>query len=289
MKTSFFGFNKPEAGGPAPSTKEVETLPVKTIVEEIHETFYSEVDRLLEEAKILKPLDTDKQALITKSARLQALGFTNTKEVIESSAEVFRLAKLEGENQSKELLVDTINYFNQHYPQYKFITEESVKKICEKYNLVYSIISNYVGTVPDANIEQMENFKIKEEDACYFKKTIYMGSRMMWGGRNEDPDDYISHYQFVKATTATKENTQKAFQQNRDYHESYGKSPLEICAPLKDFKKDLEVKDFKLSKREIPDPIVLQPVFYNGKKHYLIVTAWGPEAEDSLTLNENHN
>jgi len=51
----------------------------------------------------------------------------------------------------------------------------------------------------------------------------------------------------------------------------------------------MEIKDFKLSKIEIPDPVVLQPVFFKGKKHYLIVTAWGIEAEDELVKNSNHN
>ena len=68
------------------------------------------------------------------------------------------------------------------------------------------------------------------------------------------------------------------------------KLPLEIAAPLKDFNMDeMEVKDFKLSKIEIPDPVVLKPVLFNGKKHYLIVTAWGIEASYSLVVNERFN
>ncbi len=52
---------------------------------------------------------------------------------------------------------------------------------------------------------------------------------------------------------------------------------------------NMEVKDFKLTEREIPDPVVLQPVFFKNKKHYLIVTAWGDEASDDLVKNHNHN
>ena len=51
----------------------------------------------------------------------------------------------------------------------------------------------------------------------------------------------------------------------------------------------MELKNFKLSKIEIPDPVVLKPVFFKGMKHYLIVTAWGLEASDELVANQNHN
>lgn len=66
----------------------IETKNIKEVIEEIHETFYTEVDRLLAEAKISKSLDTDKQDLIDKCTRLKSLGFTNTKEVKEAELEL---------------------------------------------------------------------------------------------------------------------------------------------------------------------------------------------------------
>jgi hypothetical protein len=69
-----------------------------------------------------------------------------------------------------------------------------------------------------------------------------------------------------------------------------GKCPLEIVAPLIDFNMtDSEIKDFKISKIEIPDPIVLKPVYFNNQKHYLIVTAWGLEASDEIVVNQKMN
>ena len=56
-----------------------------------------------------------------------------------------------------------------------------------------------------------------------------------------------------------------------------------------DFKDDLVTKGHKLENAPILDPIVLQPVYHNNKKHYLIVTAWGIEAEDPLVMNANLN
>lgn len=271
----------------------------KEIVEEIHETFYSEVDRLLADAKILKPLETDKQDLIDKSTRLKSLGFVNTSDVYKSEEEIKRLRSLELENQIKNDLHEAINYFSFKYPQYKFITEQSVRKICEKYNLVYSEVSNYISDVPDINLEHIENFKIEEFDECFQKEIQFIGLSL---GNNKDVK-YISFETFKKETAPfTFDPKEEAFDvhirmqmqqrksMSRYFSQQYLKSPLEICAPIKDFKKDLmELKDFKLSKIEIPDPIVLKPVFFKGKKHYLIVTAWGDEASDELVLNQNHN
>jgi len=67
-------------------------------------------------------------------------------------------------------------------------------------------------------------------------------------------------------------------------------APLEIAAPLKDFDTSgMEVNDFKLSKIEVPDPVVLHPVMFKGVKHYLIVTCWGLEATDELVVNQRNN
>ena len=45
---------------------------------------------------------------------------------------------------------------------------------------------------------------------------------------------------------------------------------------------DLQLEEgYKLVKKHIPDPVVLQPV----KGGYLIITAWGDEASDPLVIN----
>ncbi len=248
---------------------------VNEIIEEIHETFYTEVDFLLSSAKISNSLDTDKQDLIDKCNRLKAIGFNNTKEVKEAEIEIDRLNKLQTENEEKIELIEAINYFSFKYPNYKFITEDSIKKICAKYNLIYGEISNYIGTVPDKNIKDMENFKIDTNDECYIKNTF--GSIT-----------YLNIKQF--------EDEKEEFKENRRYYALSGmeyslkKCSLEIAAPLKDFDaKNMEIKNFKLSKIEIPDPVVFQPVIYKNKKHFLIQTAWGLEASDEYVVNHKMN
>lgn len=89
----------------------VESVNQSKLIEEIHETFYTEVDRLLQSAKISHSLESDKQELLEKCERLKKLGFTNTKEVQEARSEIRRINYLKRENKKKEKLVEAIDYF----------------------------------------------------------------------------------------------------------------------------------------------------------------------------------
>lgn len=250
------------------------------VIEEIHESFYTEVDKLLASAKISNSLETNKQGLIDKRDRLRSLGFANTKEIKEAEEEISRLNTLKAENKRKQDLVEAINYFSFKYPHYKFITEESVKKICEKYGLVYGTVDRYIGTVPDENLKHIEEFKISDEDTCYRKVERGFMSR-----------DHVIYISKQQAEDEEKEMKNKSgYRVSFMYSYTRYQSPLEIAAPLKDFNmKDYEVVDYEVSKTEILDPIVLKPVIFKNVKHYLIVTAWGEEANDEMVQNETNN
>ncbi len=267
---------------------------VNEVIEEIHENFYTEVDKLLASAKIANSLDTDKQDLIDKCVRLKALGFTNTKEVKEAEAEIARLDELKRDNEAKKTLIEAINYFSFKYPNYKFITEKSVEKICAKYNLVYGAIDRYTGTVPDKNLKHIEDFRVLEDDECFVYEELH-SSR--FGGIENGEISIRKEYKTSKSfkkEQGLKNNPdwyrQAMSMRRMGYREINMKCPLEIAAPLKDFNMtNAEVKGFKISKIEIPDPIVLKPVIFNNQKHYLIVTAWGLEASDELVVNQKFN
>ncbi len=280
-------FKKQKAKNFQPVFDKLNSAMTKAIIEEIHETFYTEVDRLLSEAKISKSLHTDKQELIDKAKRLKELGFAASKEVLEAESEIQRLGFIQSENNQKKELIDAINYFSLKYPMYKFITEESVKKICANYGLIYGEVQLYTGTIPEKNLKHMEEFSVLEKDDAYLQRYEFGGYRS---------NTVIQNIYYDRGTY----KLQKQFHEN-DPRDDYGsmyhytkrdflKAPLEIAAPSKDFDlSKMEVNDFKIIKMEIPDPIVLKPVIFNGKKHYLIVTAWGLEASDELVMNPKHN
>lgn len=275
---SFLG--KPSA--PARSNKE--------IVEEIHETFFTEVDRLLEDAKITGSMETTKQALLNKAARLTALGFSETKECQEAKAESARLGLIQLHNQHKENLIRAINYFQFKYPQYKFITEESVKKICGKYNLIYGPAERYIGTVPDKNLADMEAFAIDPADECWETIRIirFTGNRKII--RFVSGEEMIEKARKTEIMSPSERMEQLRFEFLIDINEYTNQCKDEICAPVSDFNTTgMDIDNFNLQPMEIPDPVVLKPVFFAGMKHYLIKTAWGAEGSDELVVNQKMN
>lgn len=300
---------------PKTSSKPVDTViyergqkTTSELIEEIHESFFTEVDSLLASAKIANSLDTDKQALIDKCLRLKALGFTSTKEVKEAEKEIERLDALKEDNDKKQSLIEAINYFSMKYPNYKFITEDSVKKICAKYGLIYGEIGRYIGTVPDKNLKHIEEFNVFEEDQIRISYTGYISSFLgsevrldiKYKSQKEHLEKELKLLNEIKASDPAGTLMYKSHFFEIDLYRQInanarGRSvdmlcPLEIAAPAKDFDTNgMEVKDFKLSKIEIPDPVVLKPVIFNHQKHYLIVTAWGLESQDELVVNERNN
>lgn len=259
----------------------------KELIEEIHETFYSEVDRLKAKAEQQEEYVYKNKAKVDKGSRLKSLGFTATKTAIEAEEELKQKMAVETENNEKQELVDAINYFSQKYPLYKFITEESVKKICEKYGLVYGDVSLYTGTVPDKNLSQIENFTVEDDDYAY----CYTRYGSVWGSSSwRRGTKYFCSKKNLKKQLINQDVDDSEWIDSIKYSEY--KAPFEIAAPVSDFNmEDMEVSDFKIREKvvEIPDPVVLQPVMYNNTKHYLIVTAWGDEAEDELVMNQNFN
>lgn len=242
------------------------------IIQEIHDTFYSEVDRLLEGTKVYRELQTEQQSLIDKAARLSKLGFGHSKEVQEANAQIAIINE-------KKKVHEAIIYFQQKYPQYKFITEDSVNEICNKYGLIYGDVYNYTGTVPEKNLKQIEDFSIQSEDKCYQRRFI--------GGSRSWKPDYVSNIEAHPKYTDREKELRMHIYNN---HYSYSEDSLTIAAPKSDFNMEgMELKGNKLSKIEIPDPIVLQPVFHGGARYFLIVTAWGLEASDELVVNQKMN
>lgn len=282
------------------------------LIEEIHQSFLTEVDNILAEAKIIKSTESQYNGLLDKAKKLKELGFTQTKECITAETESKRIEAIMKENLDKEEISEAVEYFNQYYPNNKFITEQSVIKICNKYGLIYGPISIYTGTVPTKNMNEIANFKARQEDILMGHTTQEM-NRSTWNYENKFNSISKSKYNDLKIQAEQEERrfderfgspiSETYWQKRRlynycssDYYHrnnlsKYKPAELEICAPSKDF--NLEgytiVKGVRIVKVEFKDPIVLHPVEYNGKKHYLIVTAWGKEASDELVVNQKFN
>lgn len=264
------------------------------VVEEIHNEFLSAGDRMLEEANEI--LAAAPAVSIEKGRRLAALGFNRVPEVVNAKETESKIAM------SKEL-AGLIQHYKISYPNNKFITEDAVKAICQKYGLVRGDVSMYKGFVPENKLKQIETFKVNKNDIP--DKTL-LGSRFFIDGFADTvSNEILEHISANKldgyaanhvAYLIASGQPDYPYTKDRNLIDKYlGKwgyvkvvnfdSKLQICAPLKDMEipKGKEVKGYKI--QNIPDPVVLQPV--NGG--YLILAAWGDEAKDELVVNETQN
>lgn len=262
-------------------------------IEQVHNDFKSACEEMLAEAeKILKKAESDDHK---KGLRLNSLGFKQAKQVSQSIALEETLIHATKE---RELIM---NYAIK-YPHYKFIKEDKVKKICEKYGLVKAPIDRYKGFVPEKCVQDMEKFKkiVKKEDLPenFIRITKYRHEIVDKPGidllNKLYPDGWIPAYLSTDDRSLIRhdkiENHKYEFVSVEECEERINDS-WEICAPEKDIDTNSLKKNgfsfFKtyIKKIEIKDPVVLQPV----KGGYIIITAWGDEASDPLVLNETMN
>jgi len=241
------------------------------LVEEVHREFNSAGSLVLQAAtSTISDLKCSHAEITEKSKRLEALGFTSSKEVTRAFQLNRKLSFYEKQRTALE-------FFSRTYPQYKFITADAVKDICDKYGLVLGTVSDFIGEIPEKNLKEMEAFKINPEDECY---ALEMKTSM---GRTIIDSKLITYKDFISC--------EKQYRGHGGYGvrwvEKVIKVSREIVAPVKYF--NMERKAVKGHQIIDDDPIVLHPVCYNGEKYYLVETAWGPEASDETVVNQRMN
>lgn len=224
------------------------------VVHEIHNEFMTAGDKLIQEAKSILEGASKKQ--MEKGKRLKAIGFQN---VVESKNADKLIETVE--------VAKKVEYYRCKYPFQKFITEQQLLEICKKYQLICGEISMYSGFVPETKLQEIENFKVSNDDVL-----VEVWSRGVYA-------EYKTQFLNDNGVSAEKWSSL--------YKKENVKVGLKICAPSTDMiiPSGKEVKWYKVVASPIPDPVVLQPV--NGG--YLIVTAWGDEASDELVVNQTNN
>jgi hypothetical protein len=261
---------------------------------EIHHEFHTAAEKLVESAKSIIADAATKD--VQKVSRLEKLGFKQAAQVTETKPFLERAVLSEEQ-------IKLVGYYQKRYPLNKFITEEQVKTICHKYNLVCGEVNRFKGFVPEKNLRQIEGFTMKEQDVIIAELIISYTDGLIanLGGvcSSEITKDYWNISNGGSATFS-------AFGTVKDYFSDRIRnifkdravthirvqgldvtSLFKICAPIKDMDiSGLElIEGYKLQKRHVPDPIVLKPVIGG----YLIVTAWGDEASDELVVNSINN
>ena len=227
-----------------------------SIDEQIYKEVYSVQELILAEAKAI--LDKPSGYNEERHKRLQEmyqLGFSN-------AAEVKEFKEMDDKRKEQEAIKNKIEYYQQTYPLNKFISEEAVKTICKKYNLLLTMTLDYIAEIPEKSQKEIVAFRVKRKDTRE-PYEVYRGKMFIppYFPRFNDCKDNDEAYQNEKLK---------------------GKNLL-IVAPEHKLKTKGKVKEGHILK--IKDPIVLQPV----QKGYLIVSSWGLEAGNELVVNSINN
>ena len=234
------------------------------LIQQIHQDFYNQQHLLKTELPTLiveqQQLINNNSKIVEQQENLIKLGFNQSKTTLalEKIVKANNEAKIALANM--EMTLEALKFFNKEYPKLKCITISQVVKLCKKYGFVCGPVNAYIGTIPEENITEMS-------------ETFISNNSKLGGFGNYRGNSNKSRYngQFYNSV-------------DTDYHSA----PLEIVAPKNEFNlSNLDFKDNYFLQEKIKpvvydDPIVLQPVVYNGYKYYLILTAWGPEALDPL-------
>lgn len=167
------------------------------------------------------------QNILKKAKEAKELGLNRAKEI-----------SIAQEIKEQQNLLKIAKHYKSKYPKYKFITEQSVNKICEKYGLVFKNIDKYIGPTDD-NITG----RIKELN-CDIKEKKYYASQL-------GEEGYGLYYD---------ENT-LLFKVNDIYNKPV---QMKVIALAKDFG-TVKKSNFKVFK-----PVILKPVIYENIKYYLI-------------------
>lgn len=276
------------------------------VIAEIHNEFDTAEERIAQQANsLLAELKIPTETSIEEKAkRLRKLGFVSTKEVEE--------AQILEEKRKKQatLYVNTkeqaklLMYYKRTYPFQKFLTEQELQRICDKYNLIYAPVHRYKEAVPSKNLKDMEQVTpMKTEDsegiryvcrpnnsnissACpkelraEFSEGINAPSP--WEARNiilkkygAIADMYVRYWHFDWKTTEV------------------NKEGFFIAAPKSHFdlsglknEKGNKYAFLSIIEKEIKDPIVFD---YCKGGFIRVVTKWGLEASDPALLNEIDN
>lgn len=240
-----------------------------SIDEQIYKDVYSAQELLLEEAKnvLANCVNLNDEKYVTLK-KMHDLGFSNA-EAVKEFMEYEK--KIKYQNELKEI----IGYYQKAYPLNKFINNETVKIICDKYKLVLADVRYYNAEIPEKNQKEIVSFKIRRGD-------VRVPHEIRSGFSLFPSFDKMNRVDLRLLRNKNETRTLKEIQDDYNAEKIDGKHLLIIAPQHKFIQTGLE-KDGHVLK--IKDPIVLQPVGYG----YLIVSSWGLEAGDELVVNAINN
>lgn len=215
---------------------------------------------------------------ISVISRREAVGFNLTKQQAEEKKLVeIKVSKLNQDKlslETKREQLKELSFIRNKYRFRKFILMSDLEDVCKKYNLAIGYTINYIGELPEKNLQDIENYKKPEEALTIYK----IGERSL--NYTYEKILYLNLLQYEKRIEESKirANYSSRYYLNMDKLNTYL-----IACPRQDLTQTIQ----EANKVEFKDPIVCYPVH----KEYImeIVTKWGLEASDEVLLNPINN
>lgn len=203
-----------------------------------------------------------------KAERLKALGFANA-----LGADPVR------DREQAEALVAFTRRYAEQYPGLKFISEDVMDEVCDRYGLLVGQPGNYTGAIPEWALAQIEanahHIDVRKEEVFTFNsRFMNLWLRM-------------PTFEFDEKTGAmtTKWEDQKPEPVAEEPKEYRTITNLRIAAP----KHEMELADDEETDGrnivKVKDPIVCIEVAGG----YVVLAAWGEEGRDPQVFNALNN
>jgi hypothetical protein len=170
------------------------------------------------------------------------------------------------------------DYNRKYNGVYKFILLPQLERICEKYNLYVRPPELFLGDIPEKNIRDIQNFKIRYGDTIFYsphKEPTGIRFQYTNGGSDDRLVPLPNKLIELRFNTFLSGYIEIAAVKSLFHSEAFAQSQERIL-------KQPEL----IAKAQVDlDPIVL----FKTAHGYLIITAWGDEANDELVANQNLN
>lgn len=218
---------------------------------------FKEVHQDLENESLFLTKNFDTNDFKRKADFLKDIGFTNS-----IATKIYA-----GIVDNKDLIS---HYNDTYYGNSKFILEAQLERLCEKYDLYVRSTGHFMGDIPEKNVKDIMNFRVRLHDLGFdeyrlqdmMNKFSYSDSQFTIHSRS------LKHYgltNFIQIAAIKSLFHPDAFRETQD--------------------RIIGVKEIEPKFEVDLDPIVL----FKVKGGYLIITAWGDEANDELVFNQTLN
>lgn len=279
-------------------------------VEVIHAEFDSAEERILSQCdKLLSELKIPTETHIERKAdMLESLGFVNSETVIKAKSIKEEKSKVKAMVELTSAQANYIRELKVRYPLEKFITEDELERICNKYNLIHAPSANYIKDIPEKNVLEMKSAKPLESVDKHIGK-------LFWKYTGDFRNAKLSEQKKLRQWNDVSELIKiPSYNRNNVTYSNYiigrnicqysnidsqtkvvDMNGLFIAAPKSHFNLDgLDKKTkfgfFKVEITEVKDPVVFE---YCKNNICRIVTKWGTDDDksylDPTLLNELNN